>query len=252
VTLTAYDLSGRAALVTGSTQGIGLAAAKLFAANGARVIIHGSTAAKCEAVARGIKGAVPAAWDLSDVSGAESFAQRVAAACGGKLDVLVHNAALCPVGTIESQSMDEWRRVIDIDVNSAYEITKRLLPCLKAAGNASIVFVSSVVVRVCAGDSPAYTTSKAAQVGLARHLAAELGPAGIRVNVVLPGLVDTPGSRKANKPEDFETYPRTKQMINVAIQPEDVAHAVAFLCSPAARAITAACLDVNGGMAAGG
>jgi NAD(P)-dependent dehydrogenase (short-subunit alcohol dehydrogenase family) len=73
----------------------------------------------------------------------------------------------------------------------------------------------------------------------------------VRVNTVLPGLVDTPGARSVAEPDDFERFPIEKQMIRVKIQPEDIAHAVAFLLSPAARAITAACLDVNGGMAVG-
>lgn len=247
-----YDLAGRHALVTGSTQGIGLAIARLLASSGAQVLIHSADQAECEAAARTIPGSLPLAGDLSAAQACARLCERAAGLLGGRLDVLVHNAGIYPSASLEEQSLEEWQRVQRLNVESAFQITQGLRPCLIASGEASVIFISSAVIRMGRGDSPAYTTSKAAQIGLARHLAAELGPHGVRVNCVLPGLVDTPTCRKRQKASDFETIPLEKQMVPVKIQAEDIAHAVAFLASAEARAITAACLDVNGGVAVGG
>jgi NAD(P)-dependent dehydrogenase (short-subunit alcohol dehydrogenase family) len=249
-----YRLDGWNALVTGSTKGIGLATARLLAASGARVIVHGSDALRCETVAHGITRAVPIAADLADPQARDALCDQVMAACGARLDILVHNAGIYPQGTIDTQSLDEYRRVQVVNVEAVFHITKRLLPALVAAAYPSVVVVSSVVFRMREGaDSPAYGASKAAQIGLTRHLAAELGPRGIRVNCVLPGLVDTPGTRAERvTDESYEQFAHDGQMLDYRIQPDDIAQGIVFLCSPAARAITAASLDINAGSSVGG
>lgn len=247
-----YNLTGYRALVTGSSQGIGLGIAELLADRGANVILHSESPAACERAANSIARAKWAAWDLFDARGCDAFVQRVTELAEGKLDLLVHNAAICPGTALEDQSLEEWQRVQRINVEAAFQLTRAFAPLLAKSAHAAIVIVSSVVTRIGLGDSPAYTSSKAALIGLGRHLAAELGPKGIRVNMVLPGLVDTPGARASHASEFFSELPRQRQMIPIPIQPEDIAHAAVFLLSRAARAITAACLDVNGGMAVGG
>jgi len=248
-----YRLDGWNALVTGSTKGIGLATARLLAASGARVIVHGSDALRCETVAHGIPRAVPIAADLADPQARDALCDQVMAACGARLDILVHNAGIYPQGSIDTQSLDEYRQVQAVNVEAVFHITKRLLPALVAAAYPSVVVVSSVVFRMGHADSPAYGASKAAQIGLTRHLAAELGPRGIRVNCVLPGLVDTPGTRTYRVADSsFEQFARDDQMLDYRIQSDDIAQGIVFLCSRAARAITAASLDINAGSSVGG
>jgi NAD(P)-dependent dehydrogenase (short-subunit alcohol dehydrogenase family) len=158
-----------------------------------------------------------------------------------------------PQGNINSQSVREFERTQAINVTAVYEITKQLLPALLRAPQPAIVIVSSAVFRIGLADSPAYAASKAAQIGLTRHLAAELGGRGIRVNCVLPGLVDTPGSRTVRiRDEEYAQFAEERQMLRICLSPEDIAHGIVFLCSPAARAITAASLDMNAGLAVGG
>lgn len=243
-----YDVSGRNAVVTGATKGIGRATAELLANNGARVVVHGRDAQACDRIAANFPDAKGLTADLSSEEERSAFCDAVTSHFEGRLDILVHNAAFYPKGTVEDQSLAEWRYVQQTNLESNFHMTKLLLPCLRQSGDASVVLVSSVVTKLGRGDSPAYTTSKAGQLGLARQMAAELGKDGIRVNAVLPGLVDTEGTRVVNTDERYLKFANELQMVPVAIQPADLAETIVFLCTPAARAITAACVDVNGGL----
>lgn len=248
-----YDFSGTTALVTGSTSGIGFATAELFQESGSKVVVHGLNPAETLQAAQQVPGSVGLACDLGDAGSRADFCARVERELHGKLDFLIHNAGIYPRNDIVGQGLDEYRKVMEVNVEACYDLTRRLLPCLKKSDRASIVFLSSVVTKLGRGDSPAYVASKAALIGLARHLAAELGPAGIRVNCVLPGNVNTPGTRAARKrPDDFEVFARDLQMLNFVAQPIDIAQPILFLCSEGARAITAASLDVNAGLRVGG
>jgi NAD(P)-dependent dehydrogenase (short-subunit alcohol dehydrogenase family) len=257
-----YELVGPTALVTGAGMGIGLATASVLADSGARVILHSRTQAEAEEAVRSVPRSVPVWGDLADAAARDALADRVTQAVGDsgeRLDILVHNAGIYPEATLETETLEAYRRVMAINVESQWHLTKRLLPLLIASGSAggtSIVHVSSIVIKLPLGDSPAYTASKAAQVGLARHLAAELGKHNIRVNLVLPGHIDTPGARAqlGEQPAQaaLDRSAREFQLIHVHLKPDDIAHAIAFLCSTAARGITAAAIDVNGGWRVGG
>jgi len=247
-----YDLKGRNALITGSSNGIGLETARLFLRNGAEVVVHGSSQENCDRAVKKLGGGIPIPCDLSLEKTWTGFCDQVREKVCGRLDALVFNAGVFPGATVAEQSLNDWHRVHRINIDSAYALLRELLPCLRKSDSASVVFISSVVVRIGRGDSPAYVASKNAQIGLARHLAGELGPENIRVNCVLPGLVRTPGSISIAPDLDADKFIREKQMLNAHITCADVAHPVAFLCSPAAKGITAANLDVNGGRAVGG
>jgi len=249
---TRYDLQGRNALITGSSKGIGLETARLFLRNGAEVVVHGSSQENCDRAVKRLGGGIPIPCDLSLQTTWSDFCDRVRDKLHGRLDALVFNAGIFPGATVEQQDLDSWQRVQRINVDSSYAMIRQLLPCLRKSDSASVVFVSSAVVRIGRGDSPAYVASKNAQIGLARHLAGELGPENIRVNSVLPGLVRTPGSIKNAPDLDADAFAQTRQMLKVPLSCADVAHPIAFLSSPAAKGITAACLDVNGGSAVGG
>ncbi len=243
-----YDVTGRNAVVTGASKGIGRATAELLATNGARVIVHGRDARVCDEIAETLPGARGIAADLSNDAERVTFCKAVADHFQNRVDILVHNAGFYPQGTVESQSLEEWRYVQQVNLESNFHMTQLLLPCLRESGDGAVVLVSSVVTKLGRGDSPAYTTSKAGQIGLARQMAAELGADGIRVNVVLPGLVDTEGTRRVNTDERYSEFADQLQMIPHAIQSPDLAETIVFLCTPAARAITGASIDVNGGL----
>jgi NAD(P)-dependent dehydrogenase (short-subunit alcohol dehydrogenase family) len=164
------------------------------------------------------------------------------------VDILVHNAGAFPEGSMDSQSLEEWQYVQRVNLESNFHLTKLLLPCLRESGDASVILVSSVVTKFGRGDSPTYTASKAGQIGLGRHMAAELGVDHVRVNLVLPGMVDTEGTRRVNTDERYAEFANELQMIPHPIQPQDLAETIVFLCTPAARAITGASIDVNGGL----
>ena len=248
-----YDFGGCNAVVTGSTKGIGLSTARLLGSNGATVVITGRSSRECSEIAQSIPDGIPLACDLSTASARAEFCVQVLDLLDNRLDILVHNAGIYPQGDVESQEVAEFQLVQEINVAAAFDLTKRLLPGLRRGLHPSIVFVSSVVTRLGRGDSPAYTASKSAQIGLSNHLAAELGPVGIRVNCVLPGLVDTPGTRAYGLSDsEFDTFATELQMVPVRIEADDVANVIVFLCSPEARAITAATVDVNGGLRVGG
>lgn len=243
-----YDVKGLNAVVTGATKGIGRATAKLLADNGARVIVHGRDEQACAQIASELPDAKSVTADLADEDARAAFCDSVASHFDGRLDILVHNAGTFPQGSLETQPLEEWRYVQQTNLESNFHITKLLLPSLRESDAASVVLVSSVVTKLGRGDSPAYTTSKSGQIGLARQLAAELGAENIRVNAVLPGLVDTPGTRSENTDELYRQFAHELQMVPIPIQPDDLAHAIVFLCTSGARVITGACVDVNGGL----
>jgi NAD(P)-dependent dehydrogenase (short-subunit alcohol dehydrogenase family) len=252
-----YELVGPTALVTGAGMGIGLATARVLADSGARVIVHSLRQGEAEAACRDLPGGAPVWGDLGDAAARDALADRVTEIAGGRLDMLVHNAGIYPEGSLETETLETYRKVMAINVEAQWHLTKRLLPLLVASGTsggASVVHVSSIVIKLPLGDSPAYTASKAAQVGLARHLAAELGKHNVRVNLVLPGYIDTPGARAGGPAVEaaLDKTARELQLVNVRLKPDDIAHAIAFLCSTAARGITAAAIDVNGGWRVGG
>jgi NAD(P)-dependent dehydrogenase (short-subunit alcohol dehydrogenase family) len=247
-----YDLQGRNALITGSSKGIGLETARLFLRNGAEVVVHGSNQQNCDRAVQELGGGIPIPCDLNREEQWAGFCDQVRSEFQGRLDAIVFNAGIFPGGTVNEQDLEAWQRVQRINVDSSYAFVRELLPCLRNSDSASLVFVSSAVVRMGRGDSAAYVASKSAQIGLARHLAGELGPENIRVNSVLPGLVRTPGSIEIAPDLDADAFVREKQMLKVHLSCADVAHPIAFLCSPVAAGITAASLDVNGGSAVGG
>jgi NAD(P)-dependent dehydrogenase (short-subunit alcohol dehydrogenase family) len=243
-----YEVIERNAIVTGATRGIGRATARLLASNGARVIIHGHDQEECDKVASGIEGTVGMSADLTVESERTALCERAATHFDGKIHILVHNAGIYPEGTLEDETLERWRHVNSLNLESNFHLTKLLLPCLKQAEGASVVLLSSVVTKLGLGNSPSYTTSKMGQIGLMRQLAAELGKDHIRVNAVLPGMVDTEGSRSMTDDAVYDHFAGSLQMVPVYIQAEDLAETIVFLCTPAARAITGACFDVNGGV----
>ncbi|MDB5727998.1 MAG: short-chain dehydrogenase [Noviherbaspirillum sp.] len=247
------EFKSRVVMITGAGQGIGRAYAHRFAALGARVVVAeiGQEAGRRVSDEIGAMGAQALAVQV-DVSSEESVAAAVGAAAErfGKIDVLVNNAAIfstLKMRPFEEIPLDEWRRVLDVNITGTFLMTRAVAPLMKAAGWGRIVNVSSAAVTMGRPHYLHYTTSKAAAIGMTRSLARELGPHGITVNVVLPGAVDTGIPRETVSPEQ-----KKAQIAMRSIQreqtPDDMVGVVQILASDASAFVTGQSLTVDGGL----
>lgn len=249
-------LHGRVAMVTGGASGIGRATAQRFVAGGAAVVIAdldadgGERAAK-ELVAQGGR-AVSAPVDVVDhaqVAAAVALAESEF----GKLDTLSCNAGLatCPVPAMEADR-DEFGRVFDVNVKGVWVCVRAVVPALRRAGGGAITITGSVMGERARAGFGAYAASKAAVNHLAKVLALELAPDGIRVNCLAPVATDTPMLATFLGPDDPERA-RAAFIAGIPLgrlaQPQDIAEAAAFLVSDAAAFLTGVVLPVDGGRA---
>jgi NAD(P)-dependent dehydrogenase (short-subunit alcohol dehydrogenase family) len=243
------DLSGKTALVTGASRGMGRAAALALAKAGAQVLVHYSTGAKeAEAVVAEIRetgaraDAIQA--DLSAASGAHNLASKARAIVGGRLDILVANAGVAKAATIEDTTVEDFDRLFAVNVRAPFFLVQQLLPIL--GRGSSVVLVSSLAAHAVVGTLPAYAATKGAIDTLVKHFASALGGRGIRVNGVAPGVINTDMSSFARTDSGRE-YTLGMQALQRIGEPEDVGPVVAFLASDAARWITGETVRVDGG-----
>jgi 3-oxoacyl-[acyl-carrier protein] reductase len=242
----AIDLSGKSALVTGASRGIGRATAEILAASGARVAVnYRREDAAAESFVRQTRSAGGEALALAgDVGNPEEARQLVrdVVAAWGRLDCLVNNAGIWEEDEAGSGDLDVWDRTFAINVRGAHVVTDAAIPHLERDGGA-IVFVSSTAGQRGEAFHADYAATKGAIIALTKSLAAELAPA-ITVNCVAPGWVDTDMSEATlrNNPAIVKTIP-----LGRAASAEDVAGPIVFLCSSLARHITGEVLNVNGG-----
>ncbi|ORA28218.1 glucose 1-dehydrogenase [Mycobacterium aquaticum] len=243
------DLSGKVAIITGAAQGQGAAEARLFADLGARVVLTDVLVDKGQEVAAAIGDA--ARFLHHDVSDESGWAAAVDTAVSefGRLDVLVNNAAICKVVPLTEQTADGFDQMLRVNLVGAFLGVKAVVEPMKTAGGGSIVNISSQAgVQGLAGYT-AYGASKWGLRGMSKVAAIELGPLGIRVNTVYPGMIDTPMIAHldvARGPGGHPGAPLTR-----VGTPEEVAEVVAFLASDASSYITGADLTVDGGASAG-
>jgi NAD(P)-dependent dehydrogenase (short-subunit alcohol dehydrogenase family) len=249
-------LQGKTALVTGASRGIGRATASALAEAGARVLVHyGRSAEEAESLVAGIhaKGgradAIKA--DLGTPDGATLLARKVRPIVGERLDVLVSNAGISKAATIKDHTVEDFDNLFATNVRSPFFLVQQLLPVLGEGSN--IIVISSIVAHAVVGkpglDNPSilvYASTKGALETLVKNWAAILGPRGIRVNAVAPGVIDTDMSN-FTKTEAGREEALGMQALKRIGKPEDVADVVAFLVSDAARWITGASIPVDGG-----
>jgi 3-oxoacyl-[acyl-carrier protein] reductase len=243
-------LADKIALVTGASRGMGRATALSLAAEGARVIVHyGRNADEAKAVVEQIRTAGgradAVAADLAAPDGAHRLAAQVRDLIGAHpLDILVSNAGISSAVTIEEMTVQTFDSLFAVNVRAPYFLVQQLLPVL--GEGSTIVFVSSLGARAAVGTLSAYASTKGAINTLVKYFAALLGPRGIRVNAVAPGVIDTDMS-SFTKTEQGRTTVMGMQAMKRIGQPDEVASVVAFLASDAARWITGDIIAVDGG-----
>jgi len=251
------SLANKTGLVTGASRGIGRATAQALAGAGAHVIVHyGRGTAEADALVAEIRKAGgradTAKADLSASEGAAELARQVRAIAGERLDIFVSNAGISKAAAIEDHAMDDFDNLFAINVRSPFFLVKELLPLFGEGSN--IVLISSLVARSVPGNPgqpgapslSAYAATKGAVDTLVKHWAATLGPRGIRVNAVAPGVIDTEMS-SFTKTEAGRNAALGMQALKRIGQPSDVADVVAFVASDAARWITGTSIPVDGG-----
>ncbi|BCQ53256.1 SDR family NAD(P)-dependent oxidoreductase [Burkholderia theae] len=242
-------LTGKTALVTGASRGIGRATALTLAAAGAQVLVHyGSSEKEATAVLNEIRRAggkaETVAADLRTPDGPHRLAERVRTIIGGRLDVLVANAGIAKAASIEDTTVEDFDALFAVNVRAPFFLVQQLLPAL--CKGSSIVLLSSLAAHASVGTLSAYSATKGAVDTLVKHWAAALGPRGIRVNAVAPGVVETEMS-SFTKTDAGREATLGMQALQRLAQPEDIASAVAFLASDQARWITGDTLRVDGG-----
>ena len=242
-------LSGKTALVTGASRGIGRATALALARDGARVLVHyGQGKAEAEAVVAEIRAAGGSAdavaADLAAADGPHKLAAGVRALVGDRLDVLVANAGVSKAAPIEEITVADFDRLFAVNVRAPFFLVQQLLPLLK--DGSSIVLLSSLAARAAVGTLHVYAATKGAIDTLVKHFAAALGPRGIRVNAVAPGVVQTDMSNftKTDAGRDFTLG---MQALKRLAEPDDIGGVVAFLASNDARWIAGDTIHVDGG-----
>ncbi|GLS23853.1 short-chain dehydrogenase [Labrys miyagiensis] len=243
------SLSGKTALVTGASRGIGRSSALALARAGAQVLVHyGQGKAEAQLVVEEIRGtggrAEIVAADLAAADGAGKLAQQVRAVVGDRLDILVANAGISKAATIEETTVEDFDRLFAVNVRAPFFLVQQLLPIM--CQGCSVILLSSLAARASVGTIPAYAATKGAVDTLVKHFAAALGPRGIRVNAVAPGIVQTDMSNftKTDAGRDFALG---IQALKRLAEPDDIGGAVAFLASDEARWITGDTLRVDGG-----
>jgi len=243
-------IDGRVALVTGASQGIGLAIAAALAREGARVAISSRSRDKIDAAAADI-GATGFVLDSGDLDAIPGVVGEIEQALG-PIDILVNNAGISPKHDgqplpIHRMDPAEWQRVIGVNLHGAFNFARLLTPGMVQRRRGSIVSLSSVAGKAYLGDIVAchYSTTKAALIGFTRHLAGELGPHGITVNALAPGRIATPLVRTVSDEANNAVVAATP--LRRLGEPSEVADVCCYLTSPDASFVTGQVVDVAGG-----
>ncbi|MBV9996736.1 MAG: SDR family oxidoreductase [Caulobacteraceae bacterium] len=249
-----FDMTGRVALVTGSTKGIGRSIAEQFVQHGAKVTVTSRRPEDCRALAEHLNETAgrEVAWHYAfDFTKLEEVHALVDAAVArwGKLDTLVGNAYVTAIGKEESLDPKVFAQTLRINVVHNAQLAARALPALKMGGDSAVVFVGSASGLAPSPSVAAYGVSKRALLHMMQDLAVEWGQYGIRVNAVVPGLTRTPGAEvfmgdmgEAENVERLATWPLRR-----VGQPEELAANCVFMCSPASRFTTGCILVSDGG-----
>ena len=252
-----FDLSGKVAIVTGSSRGIGRAIAEELAEHGANVAISSRKQDACDEVAAAIDAAhgegkaIAVAASISDKAALQGLVDRTRNTFG-RIDILVCNAASNPYyGPMAGISDDQFRKILDNNVLSNHWLAQMVAPEMLQRGSGSIIIVSSIGGLTSSISIGAYNVSKAADFQLARNLAAEFGPRQVRVNCIAPGLVRTDFAKALwENPETLKEVTRQTPLRRIG-EPREIAGAAVYLASDASSFMTGQALIVDGGSTIG-
>ncbi|HVY13868.1 MAG TPA: SDR family oxidoreductase [Rhodopila sp.] len=250
-----FDLTGKVAIVTGSTKGIGLAIATRMAEHGATVVVSSRKADVCETVAAGIreKGgkAVAIPCHIARKEELQTLVDRTVAECGG-IDILVENAGINPyMGPAAGMPDEAFDRVMAANVRGNVQLANMAIPHMVARGGGSVIIISSIGGLRGSPQLGAYAISKAADMQLARNIAVEWGPKNIRANSIAPGLVRTDFARALwENPVLYRKRTKDTPLQRIG-EPDEIAGAAIFLASAAGSFVTGQTIVIDGGTTTG-
>ena len=250
-------LAGKVAIITGAASGIGASSARLFAAEGASLVLADVDADALARVARSVEQAGGAAVGVrTDVADDAQVAAMVATVLErfGRLDVLFANAGVSGPGTVDQIALADLDRVLGVNLRGSFLCARHAVPAMIRSGGGAIVFTASELALVGSPGSAAYCASKAALIGLARAMALDHAPQRIRVNCVCPGATDTPMLRRSMAREPDPAADEADIVRRLPLgrlgRPEEIARAALFLASDDASFVTGTALVVDGGWTA--
>jgi gluconate 5-dehydrogenase len=240
-----FDLTGRTALVTGSTRGLGRAIAQGLADAGARVAVNGRSAEAAEAVAREFSGAIAAPFDVTDEA---SVAQGVARV--GAVDVLVNNVGVTLRKPLLEWSLEEWNRILEVNLTSAFLVARAVVPGMIERGGGKIVNVCSLMSQAARENIAAYSATKGGLKMLTQGMCADWAGHNIQVNAVGPGYFETDLTEALRADPEFDAWLRRRTPAGRWGRPDELAGSVVFFSSAASDFVNGQILYVDGGLLA--
>ena len=245
-----FDLTGRLALVTGSSTGLGYAIAQGLARAGARIVLNGRDSARLEAAAATLRAdgaeVAIAAFDVADAA-ATTAAIAALLAAHGPLDIVVNNAGVNQRQPLDAWSDSEWRSLLAVNLDGPFHVARAVMPGMKARRRGKIINVCSLASEIGRPNIVPYAASKGAVQMLTRALAVELAPFGIQVNGIAPGFFATAMNAALIADAEFDAWVRRRTPAGRWGDPQEVAGAAVFLASDAASYVTGHVLFVDGG-----
>lgn len=239
-----FDLTGKKALVTGSTQGIGFSIAKCLSKHGAKVFIHGaSNMEKCKKASEKIENSVPVCGDLLEEDCADKLYNQT-----GDVDILVLNASIQYKRKWDEFTLEEYDIQMNCNVKSSYLLIKKYSKAMREKGWGRIVTIGSVNQYNQHPELSLYGVSKVAQMKMVQNIAPQIAPFGITINNISPGAIYTPRNEEALSNKEFRQKVENSIPCGYIGEPEDISPAVLLLCSDGGRYITGSEIKVDGGM----